>query len=58
MEKGHCLFQKFQQLAQTARFPLAILLAICPYLLAILGKTCFSQNTPGNEKRLNYELFS
>lgn len=41
MEKGHCLFQKSQQLAQTARFPLAILLAICPYLLAILGKNLF-----------------
>ena len=42
MEKGHCLFQKFQQLAQTARFPLAI----CPYLLAILGKNLFFAKHP------------
>ena len=46
MEKGHCLFQKFQQLAQTDRFPLAILLAICPYLLAILRKNLFFAKHP------------
>ena len=46
MEKWHCLFQKFQQLAQTDRFPLAILLAICPYLLAIFGKKLFFAKHP------------
>jgi hypothetical protein len=46
MEKGRCQLQKFQQLAQAARFPLAILLAICPYLLAILGKNLFFAKHP------------
>ena len=46
MEKGRCQLQKFQQLAQTTRFPLAILLAICPYLLAILGKYLFFAKHP------------
>jgi len=46
MEKRRCLFQKSQQLAQTARFPLAILLAIYPYLLAILGKNLFFAKHP------------
>ncbi len=39
MEKGHCLFQKSQQLEQTDRFPLAI-------LLAILGKNLFFAKHP------------
>ena len=38
--------QKFQQLAQTDRFLLAILLAICPYLLAIFGKNLFFAKHP------------
>ena len=46
MEKRRCLFQKSQQLEQTARFLLAILLAICPYLFAILRKNLFFAKHP------------
>ena len=39
-------------------FHLPFYLPFARIYLPFWGKTCFSQNTPGNEKRLNYELFS
>lgn len=56
--KGTVYFENSNSWHKLPVFHLPFYLPFARIYLPLWEKTCFSQNTPGNEKRLNYELFS
>ena len=56
--KGTAYFKNSNNWHKLTVFHLPFYLPFARIYLPFWEKTCFSQNTPGNEKRLNYELFS
>ena len=55
---GTVYFENSNNWHKLTVFHLPFYLPFARIYLPFWEKTCFTQNTPGNEKRLNYELFS